>query len=60
MIEFFVSLIKGNIFIMSAILISKELHTVTSMVIFNLSLADLMTSLSSGIFALLGLFAWYI
>ncbi len=48
--------IFGNILIMGTILINKELHTVTNVIIFNLSIADLIISFVTGPFCIFGYF----
>jgi hypothetical protein len=49
--------IFGNILIMGTILINKELHTVTNVIIFNLSIADLIISFVTGPFCIFGI--WF-
>lgn len=49
-----VSGIIGNLFIMGAIICSKELQTIASIIIFNLSLADIMICITSGPLSMIG------
>lgn len=46
--------IIGNILIVSTIIYSKELHTVASVIILNLSLADLIICITSGPLSIIG------
>lgn len=47
--------LSGNILIMGSIICSKELHTVTNMLIFNLSMADILISGFVDIFSVIGI-----
>lgn len=46
----------GNMFIISLIILNKELHTITSIIIFNLALADLMITMFTSPLSIIGNF----